>query len=94
MNSCLYHGVLRHRRFRPKAHQFRYSVFMAWLDLDELETLPAVGVRRNRVAAASFHDADYPLGTPLKENVLTRLESLTGERPQGRVMLLTQLRYF
>lgn len=29
MNSCLYHGVLRHRRFRPKAHQFRYSVFMA-----------------------------------------------------------------
>lgn len=94
MNSCLYHGVLRHRRLQPKTHTFSYSVFMAWLDLDELETLPSVGVRRNRVAAASFHDADYPLGTPLKENVLSRLESLTGERPQGRVMLLTQLRYF
>ena len=36
----------------------------------------------------------WPLGTPLKENVLSRLESLTGERPDGRVMLLTQLRYF
>jgi DUF1365 family protein len=37
---------------------------------------------------------DYPLGTPLKENVLNTLEGLTGERPGGRVMLLTQLRYF
>jgi DUF1365 family protein len=81
MNSCLYHGVLRHRRLQPKTHEFRYSVFMAWLDLDELPLLADVGVRRNRFAAAAFHDADYPLGTPLKENVLSRLESLTGERP-------------
>ena len=94
MNSCLYHGVLRNRRLQPKTHEFRYTVFMAWLDLDELPLLASVGVRRNRFAAASFHDADYPLGTPLKENVLSRLESLTGERPDGRVMLLTQLRYF
>jgi uncharacterized protein len=93
MNSCLYLGLMRHRRFLPKAHQFNYSVFMAWLDLDELDALSSVGVRRNRFAAATFYDADYPLGMPLKENVLARLESLTGERPEGRVMLLTQLRY-
>jgi DUF1365 family protein len=53
MNSCLYHGVLRHRRLLPKTHTFRYSVFMAWLDLDELEALPSVGIRRNRFAAAA-----------------------------------------
>lgn len=94
MNSCLYQGVLRHRRLQPKTHHFRYKVFMGWLDLDELGMLASVGVRRNRFAAAAFHDADYPLGTPLKENVLNRLESLTGERPDGRVMLLTQFRYF
>lgn len=94
MNSCLYQGVLRHRRLQPKTHHFRYKVFMGWLDLDELGMLPSVGVRLNRFAAAAFHDADYPLGTPLKENVLNRLESLTGERPDGRVMLLTQFRYF
>ncbi|WP_230352240.1 DUF1365 domain-containing protein [Lelliottia sp. WAP21] len=93
MNSCLYHGVLRHRRLQPKTHQFRYNVFMAWLDLDELPLLASVGIRRNRFAAAAFHDGDYPLGTPLKENALNTLESLTGERPAGRVMLLTQLRY-
>ena len=83
MNSCLYHGVLRHRRLQPKTHEFSYGVFMAWLDLDELPLLASVGVRRNRFAAAAFHDADYPLGTPLKENVLNRLESLTGESPAG-----------
>ncbi|MGB7801729.1 DUF1365 domain-containing protein [Buttiauxella sp.] len=94
MNSCLYQGVLRHRRLQPKTHQFRYNLFMAWLDLDELDLLASVGIRRNRFAAAAFHDADYPLGTPLKANVLSRLTSLTGQRPDGRVMLLTQLRYF
>ena len=94
MNSCLYHGVLRHRRLQPTTHQFTYQVFMAWLDLDELAQLPGVGVKRNRFAATTFHDADYPLGTPLKENVLNQLASLTGERHEGRVMLLTQLRYF
>lgn len=29
MNSCLYQGVLRHRRLQPKAHHFRYRIFMA-----------------------------------------------------------------
>lgn len=94
MNSCLYQGVLRHRRLQPTSHQFSYRVFMAWIDLDELAQLPRVGVGRNRFAAAAFHDADYLLGTPLKDNVLEQLARLTGERPEGRVMLLTQLRYF
>lgn len=94
MNSCLYQGVLRHRRFQPRAHQFSYSVFMAWLDLDKLHQLRDAGIRRNGIAAASFYDADYPLGTPLKAQVLNALTRLTGEALDGRVMLLTQLRYF
>jgi hypothetical protein len=52
MNSCLYHGV-RHRRLQPKTHEF-YSVFMAWLDLDELPLLASVGVRRNRLPPPRF----------------------------------------
>ena len=43
MNSCLYQGVLRHRRLQPKAHHFVYRLFMAWLDLDELDRLPEAG---------------------------------------------------
>ncbi|EPX2058412.1 DUF1365 domain-containing protein, partial [Klebsiella pneumoniae] len=26
MNSCLYQGVLRHRRLQPKAHHFVYRL--------------------------------------------------------------------
>ncbi|RCK86722.1 DUF1365 family protein, partial [Klebsiella pneumoniae] len=47
MNSCLYQGVLRHRRLQPKAHHFVYRLFMTWLDLDELDRLPEAGIRRN-----------------------------------------------
>ncbi|UNB80315.1 hypothetical protein MJK72_03915 [Klebsiella pneumoniae] len=41
MNSCLYHGVhCAIVGLQPKAHRIVYSVFMAWLDLDELDALP------------------------------------------------------
>ncbi|WP_353613739.1 DUF1365 domain-containing protein [Mangrovibacter phragmitis] len=94
MNSCLYHGVLRHRRWQPRQHHFSYQVFMAWIDLDELAQLPEAGIRLNRWGAASFYTRDYPLGAPLRQNVLDRLATLTGQRLDGKVMLLTQLRYF
>ena len=37
MSSHLYEGWVRHRRYRPTAHSFRYRVSMLYLDLDELE---------------------------------------------------------
>ena len=36
MNSALYEGTVRHRRFAPVRHAFRYRVGMLYLDLDEL----------------------------------------------------------
>jgi DUF1365 family protein len=35
--SAIYVGELRHRRFVPKLHAFRYRLHMLYLDLDELE---------------------------------------------------------
>ncbi len=35
--SRLYTGWIRHRRFVPVSHQFRYPIFMFYLDLDELD---------------------------------------------------------
>ncbi|TNC57153.1 DUF1365 family protein, partial [Klebsiella quasipneumoniae] len=58
MNSCLYQGVLRHRRLQPKAPHFVYRLFIAWLDLAELDRLPAAGIRRTRQAAAAGDDAE------------------------------------
>ena len=36
MNSCLYEGSVRHRRMGSVKDEFYYSLFMAYLDLDEL----------------------------------------------------------
>jgi DUF1365 family protein len=29
MHSCLYVGSVRHRRYTPRAHAFRYPLFLA-----------------------------------------------------------------
>ena len=41
LNSLLAEGWVRHRRFQPKAHSFRYPLFMCWLDLSELDQVMA-----------------------------------------------------
>ena len=37
--SCLYEGSVRHRRMAPLQGEFRYPLFMAYLDHDELPQL-------------------------------------------------------
>ncbi|NIM52217.1 MAG: DUF1365 family protein [Gemmatimonadales bacterium] len=98
MNSCIYEGVVRHRRTRPVAHAFRYRLFMMYLDLDEL---PELFDGRwlwsaRRFAPAWFRRGDY-LGdpsVPLATAVRDLAERRTGRRPTGPIRLLTHLRYF
>ena len=95
--SAIYEGTVRHRRFHPRAHAFRYRVCMLYLDLAELDTLFAGrwlwSVDRRNVAA--FHRADYlgPTDRPLDTAVRDRVESETGARPAGPIRLLTHPRY-
>ena len=98
MNSCVYVGAVRHRRFAPVRHDFRFGMFMMYLDLSEL---PRVFARRwlwsaRRPALAWFRRADY-LGdpaVPLDDAVRDLVGLRTGRRPAGPVRLLTHLRYF
>jgi len=61
VKSALYVGTVMHARRSPHDHVFRYPVYMAFLDLDELPLLD----RRlrlfgwNRRAVTSFHDTDH-----------------------------------
>jgi uncharacterized protein len=90
--ACAYQGWVRHRRFAPVEHAFRYPLLLVYLDLDEL---PARLGRWPRWLA-SFRRADY-LGDPdrpLRDEVLDLVEERTGARPDGPVRLLTQLRHF
>ena len=38
-NSKIYTGKVIHRRFKPKNHYFKYSVFSLLIDLDDLEEI-------------------------------------------------------
>ncbi len=98
MKSCLYLGSLRHRRFAPRRHAFRYPLFMAYLDLAELnEVFRGRWLwSTRRWAPARFCRADH-LGDPampLDQAVRDLVTERTGRRPQGPIRLLTHLRYF
>ncbi len=98
MHSALYAGRVRHRRFAPRAHAFKYRLFMAWIDLDELDTVfrGRWFWSARRPALAWFRRADY-LGdpqVPLERAVRERVAQATGVRPSGPIRMLTHLRYF
>jgi DUF1365 family protein len=98
MNSALYIGRLRHRRFAPRAHQFSYRLFMVYVDLAELDEVFRGRWlwSARRPALAWLRRADY-LGDPalsLDEAVRRRVAESTGVRPTGPIRMLTHLRYF
>ena len=60
IDSGLFVGTLRHRRFTPVAHAFTYPLFMALLDIDRVAELMRVSAvtSYNRWNWASFDDRD------------------------------------
>ena len=97
IDSGLFIGTLRHRRFAPVAHAFTYPLFMALLDIDRLPELMRVSrlTSYNRFNWASFHDRDH-LGDParpLRERLAVDAARHGIDLPDGRIFLLTHLRY-
>jgi len=98
MHSCIYEGHVRHRRFTPVRHTFRYRLYMMYLDLAEL---PWLFKGRwlwsyGRPNVAFFRRRDHlgqPL-IPLDRAVRDLVEQRLGKRPSGPIRLLTHLRYF
>ena len=92
--SCLYHGTVRHRRFEPVGHEFRYSISFLYLDLDELESPsgPLGFLSRRRRSWASFYRPDH-LGSadrPLRDSVLDLVAAEWPDHPEiGPIRLLT-----
>jgi uncharacterized protein len=89
--SAIYEGTVRHRRFAERPHEFRYRLALAYVDLEELPSLPQLRGRLVR-----FERSDY-LGdprVPLDDAVRSLVEERTGARPSGPIRLLTQLRSF
>lgn len=96
--SAVYEGFVRHRRFSPVEHEFRYPLFLMYLDLAELpealDPYPLFSARGR--APARFRREDF-MGRPdrpLDECAREAVEEATGVYPSGPVRLLAGLRYF
>lgn len=98
LRSGIYTGWVTHQRLQPKLHGFKYRLFMLYLDLEELPLL----FKNNKLWSflkpniAYFRRKDYygDPEKPLDQCIRDLVESESGQRPQGKIGLLTHLRYW
>lgn len=94
----IYTGWLRHRRFAPKPHRFEYPLAMVQLDVEALDSAFAKSrwwslERWNLIAFRRKDYLDYP-GEDLADAVRNCVEEATGQRPDGRIQIFTQPRFW
>jgi len=98
VQSGIYIGHVRHRRFLPIENSFRYALFLVLADLAEMEQAfrasPFWSVNRFNLACFLRKDHFGDPGTPLETSVRSLVESKTGKRPTGPIRLLCHFRYF
>jgi DUF1365 family protein len=96
--SAVYEGFVRHRRFAPVEHEFRYRLFLMYLDLAELpevlDPYPLFSARGRALARFRREDFMGDPARPLDECAREAVEEATGSHPSGPVRLLAGLRYF
>ncbi len=97
MKSCIYKGQVSHHRYAPREHEFTYSLFMMYVDLDELPTLFnryfLWGINKPNLASFNRND-HYGKDPNLTDSIRQLVFEQTGELPQGPIRLLTHFRYF
>ncbi|HEV3199790.1 MAG TPA: DUF1365 domain-containing protein [Bryobacteraceae bacterium] len=97
MESAFYFGTLRHRRFQPARHEFSYGLFMAFLDIERIPELTCISrfLSYNRWNWASFDERDHfgDPRTPLRQRLADNAAASGLTLPDGRIFLLTHLRY-
>jgi len=97
IESGLFVGTLRHRRFTPVAHAFTYPLFMVLLDVDRVPEVMGRSrlTSHNRWNWASFDERDHlgDPGRPLRERLIVDAARNRIELPTGPIFLLTHLRY-
>lgn len=98
LNSAIYEGSVRHRRYGSVSREFSYRMFMVYLDLEEVRevmSLHPLWSTRAR-SPVSFRRSDYlgPADCPLDDCVREAVARQTGTRPTGPIRMLTNLRHF
>jgi hypothetical protein len=97
MESGFYFGTIRHRRFRPRRHEFNYGLFMVFMDIDRIPELTRISrlLSYNRFNWAAYDERDHfgDPRLPLRQRLERDAQAHGLSLPDGPVFLLTHLRY-
>ena len=97
-NSCIYIGSVIHKRFKPKKHFFKYSVFSLFLDLDEINELDQQipFFSYNKFNILSFFDKDhgYRDGSSIKDWLIHVLQKKNISTINIKIKILCYPRIF
>ena len=98
LQSGIYRGFIRHRRMYPVRHVFRYATSMIFIDLAAAQRLlrPAPLLSAGAPALGWLRQNDYCSmpGKTLEQSIREYMRLETGTRPEGKIFLLGQLRYW
>lgn len=98
LKSCLYQGLVEHRRLSPAKNEFTYGALYYFLDLDEVSSIFNIPffMSYNFPGLLSFWRKDYfgEAKKSLKESIHEFVFTKTGKRLEGPVRLLTNISYF
>jgi len=98
METCIYKGIVTHRRFKPKRHFFSYKTFSIFFDLDELNDLEKkVSIfSLNKFNLFSFYNKDHGDrdGSNLKSWVKNTLKKFNINFKISKIRLLCFPRIF
>ena len=98
MNSCIYNGVVTHKRFKPVKHFLKYKTFSFFIDLDEIEKLDKNNIifSFNRFNIFSFYNRDHGNrdGKSLKNWVMDNLIKFKISENINKIQLLCYPRIF
>ncbi len=98
METCIYKGIVTHRRFKPKRHFFSYKTFSVLFDLDELRDLEKnISIfSLNSFNLFSFYNKDHGErdGADLKDWVKSTLKKFDINSKISKIKLLCFPRIF
>jgi len=98
LDSAIYEGKVRHRRFHPVENVFEYRLFMMYLDLAELNQVFEKrwfwSVERRNLAYLRRRDHLGDPATSIDLAIRRLVQEEAGREPSGPIRMLTHLRYF
>ena len=97
-NSCIYSGLVKHKRFKPKRHFFTYKTFSLLIDLNEIIDIENQinFFSYNKFNILSFYDVDHGPrdGSLLNKWVKKELTKAKINIKGGTIKLLCYPRFF